>query len=117
MQTFDDYRRAAERLKSVIGPLTIDLLRSGRDVVLDFPGNTRIARQWFNALATQAGAAFVLHFVDTPDEDCLERIGRRNVERPEGSHELTPDLFAHISSFFEAPGADEGIRVVIHGTR
>jgi hypothetical protein len=36
--------------------------------------------------------------------------------RPEGSHELAPELFATISSYSEAPTASEGIPVVIYGT-
>ena len=62
-----------------------------------------------------SGAAHVLHFVHTADATCLERIAQRNVERPEGSHRLTPEQFAHISSFFEPPGPEEGFEVRRHG--
>jgi predicted kinase len=109
MKTFDDYRRFAQRLRTVVGPFAIDLLRARCNVVLDFPANTRAARAWFRALADEAGAAHVLHFVDSPDATCLERIGERNVERPEGSHHLSPEQFAAISASFEPPGAGEGL--------
>ena len=111
MHTFEDYRRFAQRLKTVVGPLVIDLLQSGRSVVLDFPANTKAARAWFRSLVDESGADHVLHFVDSADATCLARIEHRNVERPEGSHHLTPEQFAHISSFFEAPGDDEGLTV------
>jgi predicted kinase len=115
MQTFDDYRRLSQRLKTVAGPLAVDLLHAGRNVVLDFPANTRAAREWFRSLCEQSGAAHVLHVVDSGDAICLSRIERRNAERPEGSHHISPELFAHISSFYEAPGGDEGFRIRRHG--
>jgi predicted kinase len=111
MHTFADYRRMSERLKLVIGPLTVDLLQAGRNVVLDFPANTRSARAWFRSLCEQSGSDHVLHFVDSPDEVCLQRIARRNTEAPEGSHNLTPELFAYITSFFEPPEDGEGLTV------
>ena len=115
MRTFEDYRRFAPRLKEVVGPLVVDLLRSGKAVVLDFPANTRATRAWFRSLVDQAGSAHVLHFVDVPDAVCLRQIGVRNAERPEGSHALSEADFAYISSFFEAPAEDEGFCVRIHG--
>lgn len=115
MRTFEDYRRVAERLKTVVGPLTVDLLRAGRHVVLDYPANTRAARAWFRSLCEEARADHVLHFVDSSNALCLERIGKRNREAPEGSHQLTPEMFAHISSFFEPPQEGEGLNVRVHG--
>lgn len=114
MQTFDDYRRLSLRLKTVVGPLAVDLLCAGRHVVLDFPANTRIARDWFRSLAEQSGADHVLHFLDSSDSDCLSRINKRNAERPEGSHHLTPELFFHISAHFEPPQDEERLHVRRH---
>lgn len=114
MKTFDDYRRVAQRLRTVVGPLAADLLRAGTSVVLDFPANTRAARSWFRGIADEAGAPHMLHFVDSPDATCLARIARRNVERPEGSHHLTPEQFSAISAFFEAPDAGEGLQIRRH---
>ena len=111
MHTFEDYRRCALRLRSVAEPLAVDLLRSGRNVVLDFPANTRAARAWFRTLIEQSGADHVLHFVDSEDTACLERIAQRNLERPEGSHHLTREQFQTISAFFEPPAQDEGFEV------
>jgi predicted kinase len=111
MTTFDDYIRVSKRLKAVVGPLTVDLLRSGQSVVMDFQANTRSGRSWFRSLFEQASANHVLHFVDTPDAVCLERIARRNIERPPGSHRLTEEDFVHISSFFQPPEDAEGFNV------
>jgi predicted kinase len=114
MKTFDDYVRFSKRLKTVVGPLTADLLKAGHSVVLDFQANTKAGRTWFRSVFEQAGAAHVLHFVSASDEACLARIARRNVERPEGSHHLTEEDFIHVSSFFQAPEEAEGFNVKVH---
>ena len=114
MKSFDDYKRFAQRLKSVVGPLAIDLLISGHSVVLDFPANTRSSRAWFRSIYEKAGAAHTLHDVNTSNQTCLRRIGERNTERPEGSHHLTEDDFLQISSFFEAPAQAESFNVTVY---
>jgi len=111
MKTFDDYIRFSRTLKTVVGPLTTDLLKAGHSVVLDFQANTKAGRGWFRSVFEQAGAAHVLHFVTTSDQVCLERIAKRNAERPEGSHQLTAEDFTYVSSFFEAPEDAEGFHV------
>lgn len=115
MQTFEDYRRLSVRLRTVVGPLVAQLLGSGRSVVLDFPANTRASRAWFRSICEEASAAHVLHYVDSTDDTCLAHICLRNEERPEGSHVLTPEQFAYISSFFEPPAQDEGFEVRRYG--
>lgn len=111
MKDFEDYKRLSVRLKTVIGPLAIDLLRAGNDVVLDFPANTRATRAWFRTVFEAAGAAHVLHYLDSADAACLAHIAQRNAERPEGSHHLSAEQFAAISAYFVAPSADEGFTV------
>ena len=109
MQTFENYLDYAGRLKSVLAPLVTQLLHAGQSVVLDFPANTIAARRWYLALA--GDAPHCLHFVDTPDALCLERITRRNLERPEGSHHLTEEQFHYLSGFFQAPTAAEQYQI------
>jgi hypothetical protein len=46
---------------------------------------------------------------------CLERIAKRNLERPEGSHHITEEVFALVSSYFEMPEAAEGFNIKIYG--
>lgn len=116
MKTFDDYLKFSQRGRSVVGPLVVDLLAAGQNVVLDFPANTRASRAWFRSLYESAGAGNVLHFLDVPDAVCLAQIDRRNIERPEGSHHITPEVFAHVSSFFEAPEASEGFQIELHAS-
>jgi len=114
MHTFDDYVRLSKKLKAALGPLVVDLLRAGQTVVLDFQANTRLGREWFRSLFQEAGVAHVLHVLDTPDATCLAQIAKRNVERPEGSHHITEEVFHHVSSFFQAPEEAEGFHVQVH---
>ena len=116
MQTWDDYETYSQRAKTVVGPLVVDLLRLGQTVVLDYPANTKRSRLWFRSLFESANVPHVLHYLVTPDEICLQRIAKRNIERPEGSYHLTKDDFDYISSFFEAPEENEGFKIEIHAT-
>jgi predicted kinase len=111
LRTFDDYRMLALRLKSVVGPLAVDLLQSGRSIVFDFPANTKTTRAWFRSIFEQAKSDHLLHFLDTPNDVCLQRIEKRNVERPEGSHVLSVEDFHHISSYFQVPDDDEKFNI------
>jgi predicted kinase len=110
---FDDYIRCARRIKAVVAPMVVDLLRR-QSVVLDFPANTVQSRAWFRSIFEQAGVAHTLHHLEASNAVCLGRIARRNVERPEGSHALDEQTFMHITSFFEAPAPSEGFNVVVH---
>lgn len=116
MKSFDDYRTYSQCTKTVVGPLVTDLMSLGQSVVMDYPANTRILRAWLRSLAESAGAHHLLHYLATPDEVCLTRIGKRNIERPEGSYHLTRDDFDYVSSFFEAPENDEGFKIALHAT-
>ena len=114
MKTFDDYKVVSQKLRSVVGPLVTDLLKSGKSVVLDFPANSKASRLWFRSIFEEAGAAHALHFVNSPNHICLQRIAQRNIERPEGSHHLTNEQFEYISSFFEAPDELEAFHVTTY---
>jgi len=114
MKTFDDYRAYSQRARTVVGPLVVDLLRLGQTVVLDCPANTRSSRSWLRSLSDAASVPHVLHHLATPDETCLRRIEKRNIERPEGSYHLTKADFDHVSAFFEAPEGSEGFNIETH---
>jgi predicted kinase len=115
MKTFDDYIHFSRKLKTVVGPLATQLLKAGNHVVLDFQANTKAGRSFFRSVFEQANAQHALHCVQTSDRVCLERIAKRNIERPEGSHHLTEEVFALVSSYFEAPEAAERFNIKIHG--
>jgi predicted kinase len=116
IRTFDDFRAASARVRALIGPLAIDLLRFGTSVVFDFAGNTRTHRAWARGLFEAAGADHLLHAIDATDEECLARIHRRNAEQPEGVFwgHVTDEIFRSVLPYITAPAADEGFQIASH---
>lgn len=113
ISNFDDYVFYSAKLRDVVGPHVEDMLRAGLSVVLDFPANTRAQRRWMRQLCINANAAHELHFLDTPDEVCRQRLKARNLA---GAHNFVPTTrdYGVISGFFESPHADEGFEVIRH---
>jgi len=111
--TVGDYGRCAARLRGVMAPHLVALLRAGLSVVLDFPANTRANRAWMRGIVEEASVAHQLHYLDVPDEVCRARLRERNAR---GSHEFaaTDAEFDLITSYFVAPTPDEGFNVVLH---
>ncbi|MGJ5072769.1 AAA family ATPase [Bradyrhizobium oligotrophicum] len=110
--TLADYVRNSSRLRSVMGPLVVALLRAGVSVVLDFPANTPASRAWMRGLFEAAGVPHQLHHLDVPDEVCKARLRARNAE---GRHAftVTDEEFDLFTSYFVAPTADEGFNVIV----
>ncbi|MEH3147990.1 MAG: ATP-binding protein [Methylobacterium frigidaeris] len=108
-----DYVRNSGRLRSVMGPHLVAVLRAGLSVVLDFPANTPGSRAWMRSLFQDAGVAHRLHYLDVPDEVCKSRLRRRNTE---GRHEFAvrDEQFDLFTSYFVPPAPDEGFAVVHH---
>lgn len=108
-----DYVTLSRRLRDVVGPLVIDMLKAGNNVVLDFPANTPAGRDWLRSLADTAQASHSLHFIDVDDETCRARLHRRN-EGGEHDFAATDAEFDLITSYFVAPDKQEGFNVVVH---
>ena len=112
--SFDDFLKYSARLRTIMGPHLSDLLAQGQDVVLDFPANTPASRAWVRSVFEAAGARHALHFLDTPDDRCLEQLARRNRELPEGSVHMSAGQFAAITALFVPPQPEEGFEVQVH---
>jgi predicted kinase len=112
MKDASDYVRVSAKLRGPMGGLVADLLRAGLDVVLDFPANTVARRAWMKSVADEAGAPHIVHWLDVPDEICRARLHARNAA---GGHDfaVTDEQFDLITSYFEPPGAEEGLNVVV----
>ena len=109
--SFDDYLDRAKRLRPLMRGLVLQLLKSGTDVVMDFPANTVKQRKWFLDLADEAGAAHTLVYLEASDETCLERLAKRRTEQPARAKFDTPEVFRHITQFFEEPQDGEGMLI------
>ena len=111
--SIEDYLKCSYRLRAVLAPHLIALLRAGLNVVADFQANTIEARLWMREIFKNAGCAHRLHFLDVPDEVCRARLRRRNAE---GAHPFaaTDEQFDRITRHFVAPSEDEPFDVVVH---
>lgn len=97
---------------ATLAPQVEALLRRGIDVVLDFPANTLSQRAWFRERFEAAGAAHELHWIDCPDALCKQQLRQRSAHLPPGTHWTSEAEFDAITAYFQAPGEDEGLRVL-----
>lgn len=109
-----DFLARAARLRAVVGPHVVGLLRAGVSVVLDFQANTVASRAWMRGLFIEAGAAHCLHVLDVPDAVCLARLRARNAQ---GAHPFaaTEAQFHRIKGYMVSPAPEEGFEVQRHG--
>lgn len=112
--TFEDYLHYSERLKTLVAPHVTELLSKDVSVVMDFPANVPVARLWVRSIFEAANANHLLHFVNTPNERCIEQLQKRNREKPEGSMEMTVEQFEYVTSLFIAPQEAEGFRIQVY---
>lgn len=108
---FEDYLAYSRRLKAIVAPHVVALLRKGVPVVMDFPANVPAQRAWLRSILIDAGADHVMHFVDTPHARCIEQLRRRNAEQPPGAMPMSVEQFEAISALFVPPTADEGFNI------
>lgn len=102
------------RVKDALEAHICSLLSKGVPVVLDFLGNTRVQRSWFQKLITNSGAEHELHFIDAPDELCKHQLRLRSKDLPPGTAWTTDAEFDAITVYFEPPSIEEGFNVVKH---
>lgn len=88
------------------------LLELDVGVILDFGFWWREERERFGARVRAAGGEPVLYHFDVPEETLLERLAARNLARPEGVYEVTPEMLRRFATWFEPPEESEGVRVV-----
>ena len=113
IRSFEDYLEWSRRCRTVMGPLIVEILRSGSSVVLDFGGNTIRERSWVRSLFEAAGSHHVLHYLDIPEEVCLAQLMDRNKNKPEGLYfaSTTEEEFRAISKYFQPPSPEEGFNL------
>ncbi|WP_223557020.1 MULTISPECIES: AAA family ATPase [Lysinibacillus] len=110
--SFEDYLKFSAQLKPMVKKLVQNILSVGTDVVMDFPGNTQKQRKWFLDIASEVNANHQLIFLNINNEQCLSQIAQRRNEQPERAAFDTEAMFIHVTKFFEAPEASEGLNVL-----
>ena len=113
IQAIADYLRCAQRVRGVLGPLVVNLLESGVNVVLDFPANTLANREWLLGLAQTANVPHRLHYLELDDATCRARLHARNAQ---GEHDFaaTDAEFDLITRHFSVPSEEEGLVIEVH---
>lgn len=113
IRSIADYIRCAQRIRGVLGPLVINVLQSGTNVVLDFPANTLANREWLLGLAQVAKVRHCLHYLELDDATCRARLHARNAQ---GEHDFaaTDAEFDLITRHFCVPTEAEGLVIERH---
>ena len=111
--SFDDYLHFSSLLKSLVKSLVEDILKTGTNVVMDFPANTVNQRNWFKTLLSAASAPHLLIYLKVSDEVCLQHIMKRRTEEPERAGFDTEAIFYEVSQYFQAPDPGEGFNIEI----
>ncbi|GGD14665.1 AAA family ATPase [Pontibacillus salipaludis] len=110
--TFEDYLKYSAQIKPLVKKHIQNILSVGTDVVMDFPANTQKLRKWFLDLASEVHANHQLIYLNLSNEQCLLQIAQRRNEQPERAAFDTEEVFNHVTKFFEAPVASEGLTIV-----
>lgn len=113
LASVQDYIRCSGHLRNAMTSHLISLLGAGVSIVLDFPANTLMTRQWMRSIFEEAKVRHELHYINVPDDVCRARLRARNVS---GEHEFaaSDEQFDAITRHFVPPTPDEGFNVVIH---
>ena len=111
IKDFDDYLKYSSRLKPLLVDHVRQLLAAGLSVVMDFPGNTRKQRAWFNEIIADENTPHRLIYLKADDAVCLQRLEQRRKTNPERADFDTEAVFHHVTGFFEPPAGDEGFKV------
>ncbi len=117
IESFEDFRTHASRLRAALTPHVIQLLRLGTSVVLDVAANTPNDRAWMRSLFEAAQARHELHYIDVPDDVCKARLRLRNQTKPPGLYwgHVAEELFDPVTRYLVPPAAEEGFNVIRHG--
>jgi adenylate kinase family enzyme len=109
--TFEDYLKFSGQLKPLVTSHVQSILRTGTNVVMDFPANTASQRKWFKTIFSEINAFHELIYLNISDEICLKQIAQRSIEQPERASFDTEEVFHHVTSFFEEPSTAEGFNI------
>ncbi len=101
-----------ETLKNLLWSTARRLLALDINVVLDFGFWKRRERLDFKNRAREIGATPLFYFFDVPLPTLQERLTLRNSSLSKGTYEITPEMLAMFSDWFEPPARAEGLNLV-----
>lgn len=98
---------ARSRTERIQADLTVDLLRIGTSVIIEWGTWMRSEREALRDSARRAGALVHLEFMDAPLDLLWERVRTRGREQEVGARAITRDDLVIWSDRIERPGDDE----------
>jgi predicted kinase len=94
-------------IEALLWDIAARVLVLGVDAILDFGFWSRVERDDFRARAARLGARSKVHALILPEAVLLERLARRNAERPPGTFVIPEAQLKGWFRLFEAPSEDE----------
>lgn len=113
ISTFDDYSLYSRKLKPLLESHIVNILRTGANVVMDFPANTKRQREWFKQFISKADSSYEFNYLVASDDLCLKQIAQRRIEQPERAAFDTEIVFKEVNKYFEVPHESEGLKIQI----
>jgi predicted kinase len=119
IESFDDFRTHARRLRAAMTPHVIRLLTIGTSVVLDFAANTLADRAWMRSMFETADAMHELHYLEASDELCKARLRLRNETKPDGVYwgHVAEAIFDPVTAYLVPPTEVEGFNLIRHAAQ
>jgi predicted kinase len=109
----DEHTRRVLACRELMWEAASELLRRSDDVILDDGFFYREHRMRHVALASEVGADTVIHFIDTPLDQVIVRLARRNADLPRYNFHIDPATLEGFLAMIERPTPDEGARIVM----
>lgn len=113
ISTFEDYLTFSGQMKPLVKSHVANILKTGTNVVMDFPANTFSQRLWFKELISEAGCPHELIYLKTSDALCIMQIARRRIEQPARATFDTEAMFHHVTKYFQEPSQHEGFNIIV----
>ena len=103
------------RAEQYLCSLSLQILRTGTDVILDWGLWTRAQRERLRAFYTEHGAEHEIHYLRISPEEWERRIRKRNARQKEeepSAYFVDEGLLRKVESLFEEPSETEIDRLV-----
>ncbi|WP_108650851.1 AAA family ATPase [Dongshaea marina] len=110
--TLSDYLKLSDLIKPLIYELVQNILKTGSNVVMDFPANTISQREWFNRLCSEIGSEHEMFYLNVSNKVCLDRLHKRRTEQPERAKYDNEGVFNQVTQYFESPSPNEEMNIV-----
>lgn len=112
ISTLEDYIRYSGLLRPQIKILAQEILKSGVDVVLDFPANTPYQRHYLRQISDDINCPHGLYVLKVSNDVCLQRIAMRKTAAGSRRATDTKEMFHAVTSHFSYPDNTENLTIM-----